>query len=172
MSFFFSFLSFFFKLREREKGYIKLGIRRNGLKVYFFFRRSSCGEYFLFYRLIDFMLFLVLAWRNGSFVSKIFFVFFYPEYLALVPSATNPVQPLIFLFLFSLTGRRCHFRFRVPANHLASTFFLPVSGNPREVTEYKHLFLTVILWRLVTVNSNRRIVVIIFLASQWDTTWQ
>ena len=39
MSFFFSCLSFFFKLRERERGYIKLVIRRNGLKVYlsFFF---------------------------------------------------------------------------------------------------------------------------------------
>ena len=34
-----------------------------------------------------------------------------------------------------------------------------------------HSFLTVILWRLATVNSNKRIVVIIFLASQWDTTW-
>ena len=54
---------------------------------------------------------------------------------------------------------------------LASTFFLPVSGDPREVTKYKHLFLTVILWWLATVNSNRRIVVIIFLSSQWDTTW-
>ena len=61
--------------------------------------------------------------------------------------------------------------FRVPANHLASTFFLPVSGDPREVTEYKHMFLTVILWWLATVKSNKRIVVILFLSSQWDTTW-
>ena len=43
MSFFFSFLSFFFKLRERERereregGYMKLGIRRNRLKVYLSF---------------------------------------------------------------------------------------------------------------------------------------
>ena len=29
--------------------------------------------------------------------------------------------------------------FRVPANHLASTFFLPVLGDPSEVTKYKHL---------------------------------
>ena len=75
MSFFFSFLSFFFKLRER--GYIKLGIiRRNGPKIYLsfsFFFWSSCGEDFLFYRLIDFMLFLILAWRIGSFVSEISF---------------------------------------------------------------------------------------------------
>ena len=51
---------------ERERGYIKLGIRRNGLKVYlsFFLWWTSCGEYFLFYGLIDFMLFLILAWRT------------------------------------------------------------------------------------------------------------
>ena len=47
-----------------------------------------------------------------------------------------------------------------------------MSGDPREVTEYKQLFLTVILWRLATVNSNTRIVVILFLSSQWDTMWQ
>ena len=35
-----------------------------------------------------------------------------------------------------------------------------------------HSFLTVILWRLATVNSNTRIVVILFLSSQWETTWQ
>ena len=34
---------------------------------------DSCGEYFLFYGLTDFMLFLVLAWRYGFFffLSKI-----------------------------------------------------------------------------------------------------
>ena len=64
-----------------------------------------------------------------------------------------------------------HFCFGVPANHLASLFFLPVSGDPSEVPKYKNLVLTVILWRLATVNSNKRIVVIIFLSSQWDTTW-
>ena len=59
-----------------------------------------------------------------------------------------------------------------------------------QVTQYKHLFfhsdlglllwgwptffhvLTAILWRLATVNSNGRIVLILFLSSQWDTTWQ
>ena len=34
-----------------------------------------------------------------------------------------------------------------------------------------HSFLMVILWWLATANSNKRIVVIIFLSSQWDTTW-
>ena len=31
--------------------------------------------------------------------------------------------------LFPLTERRCHFRFMVLANHLASLFFLPLSGD-------------------------------------------
>ena len=83
----------------------------------------------------------------------------------------EPCPTTDFSYLFPLTGRSPHFRFGVPANHLVSLFFLPVSGDPREVTEYKHLFLTVILWWLTTVNSNRRIVEIIFLSSQWDTTW-
>ena len=47
-----------------------------------------------------------------------------------------------FFSFFSLTGRRCHFCFRVPANHLAS-LFLPLVGrflratrcHPSQVTE-------------------------------------
>ena len=34
-----------------------------------------------------------------------------------------------------------------------------------------HSFLTVTLWWLVTVHSSGRIVLILFLSSQWDTTW-
>ena len=67
---------------------------------------DSYGEYFLFYGLKDFMLFLVLAWRYGFFLSEIFFVFFYPEYLALVLSATNPVQQLTFSFPFFADGKK------------------------------------------------------------------
>ena len=65
-----SFLFFrFFKLRERERErggwYIKLSTRRNSPKVtYLIFRRGSTGESFFFHGLIDFMLFLTLAWRT------------------------------------------------------------------------------------------------------------
>ena len=111
--------------RERERGYIKLGIRRNSPKVYlsFFFWGSSCGESFFFYGLIDFILFLTLAWRKWLLhVSQNFFVFFYPEYLALVLSPTNPVQRLTFLVSY--------FRWRegVPTSVLGSqpiVWFLP-----------------------------------------------
>ena len=134
---------------------------------------DSCGESFFFYGLTDFILFLVLAWRYGFFLSEIFFVFFYPEYLALGSVRHEPCPTTNFVFsFFRWREEGATSVFRVPANHLASTFFLPVSGDPREVTEYKHLFLTVILWWLATVNSNTRIVVILFLSSQWKTTWQ
>ena len=124
---------------------------------------DSCGESFLFYGLIDFMLFLTLALRKWLFRVRDILRLLLPGVLGFgsVPYEPCPTTDFSYSF-FSLTGRRCHFRFRAPANHLASTFFLPVSGDPREVTEYKHLFLTVILWWLATVNSNKRIVVIIF----------
>ena len=100
-------------------------------------------------------------------VRDILFVFYYPEYLAF-GSVHHESCPTTNFFFSSFRWREegATSVIRVPANHLASTFFLP------EVTEYKHLFLPVILWRLATVNSNTRIVVIIFLSSQWDTTWQ
>ena len=140
----FLFFSFVFLQieRERERLY-KIGYKekRSQSLLLFFSWWSSCGEYFLFYGLIDFMLFLILAWRTGSIVSEIFFSSsFTRSTWLLVPSATKPVQQLTFLLSnFSLTGRRCHFRFRVPANRLASTFFLPVSGDPSKVTKYQHL---------------------------------
>ena len=175
MSFFFSCLSFFFKLRERERGYIKLGIRRNGLKVYlsFFLWWSSCGEYFLFYGLIDFMLFLILAWRTWLLRVRDIFLSSSTRSTGFGSVYHEPCPTTNFsYYLFPLTGRSPHFCFGVPANHLASLFFFPVSGDPSEVPKCKHLVLTVILWRFATVNSNTRIVVIIFQSSQWDTTWQ
>ena len=176
MSFFFSFLSFSFKLRERR--YMILGIRRNGLKVYLSF-------FFLFF-FVEFLWWIFSLLRanrlyaifntglkNWLFrVLDILFVFFYPEYLAFGSVRQEPCPTTNFVFsFFRWQEEGATSVFRVPANNLASTFFLPVSGDPREVTEYKHLFLTVILWRLASVNSNTRIVEILFLSSQWETTW-
>ena len=95
---------------------------------------DSCGEYFLFYGLTDFVLFLVLAWRYGSFsfLSKILSVFLYPESWHRprpICSWRCLIQNWFSFSLFPLTGRRCHFRFRVRANHLAFIFFLPLSGD-------------------------------------------
>ena len=171
MSFFFSFLSFSFKLRERERerGYTKFGIRRHSPKgTYLISLMEFRGESFFFYGLIDFMLFLILAWRKWLLsVSQNFFVFFYPEYLALVLSPTNPAQQLTFSFHFFADGKKVLLPFWGPSQSLG--FSLPPPGRAislglldvtqvpffsHQVTKYKHLFLTVILWWLATVNSN------------------
>ena len=124
MSVFFSRLSFFFKLRERERGCIKLGIRRNGLKVYLsFFFDGVLWRIFLLLRANRlYLIFNTGLKKMAPSYPRYFFVFFYPEYLALVLPATNPVQQLTY-YPFPLTGTSPHFRFRVPANRLASLFF-------------------------------------------------
>ena len=105
MSFFLSFLSFsvFLQIeREREReGYIKLGIRRNGLKVYLsFFLMEFLWRIFPLLRANRLYAIFSTGLKKWLLrVRDILFVFFYPEYLALVPSATNPVQQLTFSFL-------------------------------------------------------------------------
>ena len=142
--------------RERER-YIKLSTRRNSPKVtYLIFRRGSTGESFFFHGLIDFMLFLTLAWRTWVPRVQDMFLSSSPGVMAMGLSATSPAQKLTFLFF--LTRRRCHFRFRVPANHLASPSFPLVSGDLRllstNICWYPlcdlHSFLTVNLWRLAS----------------------
>ena len=118
------------------------------------------------------MLFLILAWRTCLLRVRDIFLSSSTRSTGFGSICHEPCPTTNFFFSFRWREEGATSVFRVPANHLASTFFLPVSGDPREVTEYKHLFLTVILWWLATVNSNKRIVVIIFLSSQWDTTWQ
>ena len=104
MSFFFSFLSFsvFLQIeRERKRGYIKLGIRRNSPKVYLSFFDGLLWRIFFLLRADRLYLILSTGLKKWLLrVQDIFFVFFYLEFLALVPSATNPVQQLIFLFSF------------------------------------------------------------------------
>ena len=198
------FLSFvFFELRER--GYTKFGIRRNSPKgTYLISLMEFRGESFFFYGLIDFMLFLTLAWRTWvPRVRDVFFVF-YPEYwrcfVCLLRTLSND---WLFLLSISADGKESPLPFWGPSQWfgfsllpLGQAIFLgllDVTQVPfvfHQVTQYKHLFfhsdpglllwdwptffhvLTAILWRLATVNSNGRIVLILFLSSQWDITWQ
>ena len=114
----------FFKLRERESGKRNLGIKEKcPLSYLSYFRRGSTGEFFFFHGLIDFVLFLVLAW--GTRVSHVSV-----NLLSLArskngygPSATSLAQKLPSYYLLPLRGREPHFRFGVPANHLASLSF-------------------------------------------------
>ena len=159
---FFRFSSNWERERERE-WYIKLGIRRNSPKVtYLIFRRGSTGESFFFYGLIDFMLFLTLAWRKW--LLRVSQIFFHPEYLAFSSVSYEPCPKTDF-FTF-------YFRWRegVPTSVLGSQPIIwLLSPSPKcpatwvrlpstSICCYPlcdlHSFLTVTHWRLATVNSS------------------
>ena len=122
-----SFLSFlvFLQLereRKREREYIYLGIRRNSLKVYLSYLDGFLWRIFLLLRAL-----------------------LLPGVLGFSSVRHEPCPTTNFSYcLFPLIGKSPHFRFRVPANHLASLFFLPVSGDPSEVTKYKHLLVSTV----------------------------
>ena len=132
--FFFSFVFLQFE-RARERGYTKFGIRRNSPKgTYLISLMEFRGESFFFYGLIDFMLFLNTGLKKmASSCLAEFLRLLLPRVLGFGSFSYEPCPTTNFFFwFFSLTGRRCHFRFRVPANHLASLLFLPVSGDQSE----------------------------------------
>ena len=112
----FLFFRFSSNWERKREWYIKLGIRRNSPKVtYLISLMEFRGESFFCYGLIEFMLFLILAWRKWLLQSEIFFVFFYPEYLALVLTPTNPVQRLTFLLSISADGKESPLPFWGPS---------------------------------------------------------
>ena len=142
MSFFFSFLSFSFKLRERERERVyKVGYKEKQSQGYlsYFFDGVPWRIFLLLRANRLYLIFNTSLKKMASSIRNIF-----------MSSSTRstgfgsvchePCPTTNFsYFLFPLTGRSPHFRFRVPANRLASTFFLPVSGDPSEVTKYQHL---------------------------------
>ena len=153
-----------------------MGIRRNSPKVtYLIFRWGSTGESFFFYGLIDFRLFLILAWRKRLLrVSQIFFCLLHPEYLAFGSVSYEPCPTTdFFTYPTSILGSQPIIWLLSPSLWCPATWVRLPSTN---ICWYPlcdlHSFLTVTLWRLATVHSNRRIVLILFLSSQWDITWQ
>ena len=122
--------------RDRERVYkIEYKEKQSQRYLSYILWWSSCGESFLFYGLIDFMLFLTLAWRKWLLQSEIFFMSSSSRSTGFGSVCHEPCPTTNFSY-FLLNGSP-HFRFRVPANRLASTFFLPVSGDPSEVTKYQ-----------------------------------
>ena len=122
------FFSFVILQIERERGYIKLGIRRNGLKVYlsfFFFLMEFLWRIFPLLRADRLYAILNIGLKKWLLrVRDIVFVFFYPEYLALVPSATNPLQQLTFLLSISADGKESPLPFWGPSQSFGS-YLLP-----------------------------------------------
>ena len=126
-SFLFFRLQSFFKLRERERERERDRVYKIGYK------EKQSQSYFSY---LDGFL-----WRIFILLRALLL----PGVLGFSSVCHEPCPTTNFLFsFFPLTGRRCHFRFRVPANHLASTFFLPVSGDPSEVTKYQHLLVSTV----------------------------
>ena len=155
MSLFFSVLSFFFKLRERERVY----------KIWYKEKQSQ-GYLSYFFDGIPWRISLLLrsnrlyAIFNTGLKNlcpscpRYSFVFFYPEYwLWFVCPLRTLSNYWLSYFLFPLTGRSPHFRFRVPANHLASLSFSLVSSDLSEVTKYQHLLVSP-LWPTFFLNGH------------------
>ena len=88
---------------------------------------GSFGEYFPFLRAGRILyIYNALAWRHRYFFSKILFRFLHPESWPEIRPTVHgdiSVQNWFSFTLFPLTERRCHFRFRVLANHFASFLF-------------------------------------------------
>ena len=130
-----SFLDFCFSSNwERESGIQNLGIKEKRPKVtYLIFRWCSTGESFFFHGLIDFILFF-LHWLEEPGVLRVSGI--------LLSSIRNTgygssaryeplLKKLLSYYLLPLRGRGPHFRFEVPANHLASLFSPLVSVDLR-----------------------------------------
>ena len=130
--------------REREGGYIKLGIRRNGPKVYLsFFFDGVLWRIFLLLRANRlYLIFNTGLKKMASSCLAEFLRLLLPGVLGFGSDSYEPCPTTNFSFLFPPTGRSPYFRFRVPANRLASTFFLLVSGGPSEVAKYQHLLVS------------------------------
>ena len=143
----FSFLSSFFKLRERERervyviAILSKGGRRNSLNVYLAFFAGSFWEYFLFYGLAGFYiarLECVCHLVQGLSASS-------PGVLATVFThliTSTAVLKLIFFIPISADEKGRYFRFRILANYLASFFCQAIRSDcylfhPGEVTEYR-----------------------------------
>ena len=127
---------FFFKLRERERGwYIKFGYKGEIAQNYLsYFSTGFHWRIFLLSRAnrLYCCFFFTLAWRTwGPSCLRYSFVF-NPEYwLWFVCPLRTLLKNWLSYYLLPLRGRSPHFRFGVPANHLASLFSLLVSGDLR-----------------------------------------
>ena len=130
---FFSFV--FFQIerereRERERGYTKFGIRRNSPKgTYLIFLMEFLWRIFLLLRANRLYAIFNTGLKNlGPSCPRYFFIFFTRS--TGFWSVCHEPCPItnFFSFLFLLTGGSPHFRFRVPANRLASTFSCQATG--------------------------------------------
>ena len=122
---------------ERESGKRNLGIKEKCPQSYLsYFRRGSTGESFFFYGLIDFVLFLVLAWGTRvSHVSVNLLSSTRSKVAMVLLPAMNPAQKLNFFLFTSAEGKRAPLPFWGPSQSFGFSLFpLPMSGNLRSLS--------------------------------------
>ena len=135
-------LSFSFKLRERERVY-KIGYKEKQSQGYLSYLDGFLWRIFPLLRANRlYAIFNTGLKKMASSCLAEFLRLLLPGVLGFGSVSYEPCPTTDFSYLFPLTGRSPHFRFRVPANRLASTFFLPVSGDPSEVIKYQHLLVS------------------------------
>ena len=114
-----------------------LGVKEKCPKVtYLIFFDGVPLENFSFYHgLIDFVLFLILAWRIlESFIVSVSLLSLARIVKWLSSVCHETCSKTSFLYLLPLRGREPHFRLGSPPYHLLSFFFpLPMSGDPRSL---------------------------------------
>ena len=108
---------------ERESGKRNLGVKEKCPQSYLSFSTGFHWRIFFFHGLLDFVLFLVLAW--GTLVSHVSvnLLSLARSKMAMVRLPRALLKNWLFCPLLPLRGREPHFRFGVPANHLASLSF-------------------------------------------------
>ena len=131
----FSWLLFFFKLRERESGIQSSGLKEKWPQSYLsYFRRGSTGESFFFHEVIDFVLFF-LHWLEEPAVLRVSVILLYStrSKMAMVRlPATDPAQKLIFLSFTSAEEKGAPLPFWGPSQSFGFSLFpLPVSCDLR-----------------------------------------
>ena len=120
----FSWLLSFFKLRERESGKQNLGVKEKCPKVtYLIFDGVPLENFFLSRATRLCTVFNTGLKDLGSFVSQLIFLSLARSKMAMARLPRALLKKLLFCALLPLRGREPHFRFGVPANHLASLSF-------------------------------------------------
>ena len=93
-------------------------------KLLILFSTGFHRRIFFFHGLLDFVLFLILAWRLfGVLHVSVNLLSLARSKMAIVRLPRALLKNYLFSYLLPLRGREPHFRFGVPANHLASLSF-------------------------------------------------
>ena len=132
MSFFFSFLSFSFKLRERG-GVYKIGYKEKQSQSYLSYLDGFLWRIFLLLRADRLYLIFSTGLKIRLLLVRDFLRLLLPGVLGFGSVRHEPCPTTNFLIIFFRWREEgATSVFRVPANHLASTFFL-LWGCPRGV---------------------------------------